>query len=161
VAPELVCQAEAIARGIAEAAGVVGVLAVEYFVSSGRLLVNEIATRPHNSGHFSIEGCVTSQFEQHLRAILDWPLGATAPTAPVVVTVNVLGGPDARDPFSALPDALAIDGAHVHLYGKGPRPGRKLGHVTVCGDDRAQVRRRAWAAAELLGGGPVRAGAGS
>ncbi|HEY7032093.1 MAG TPA: 5-(carboxyamino)imidazole ribonucleotide synthase [Thermomicrobiales bacterium] len=148
-------EAEAIARRIAEASSVVGILAVELFVAGGRLLVNEIATRPHNSGHYSIEGCVTSQFEQHLRAILDWPLGATAPTAPAVATVNVLGGPTAANPFATLPVALAIEGAHVHLYGKGPRPGRKLGHVTVCAADVETARRRARAAAELLSGAPI------
>jgi len=155
VPPGLAIEAEAIARTIAEASGVVGILAVELFVSGGRLIVNEIATRPHNSGHYSIEGCVTSQFEQHLRAVLDWPLGATTPTAPVVVTVNVLGGPDARDPFAALPDALSIEGVHVHLYGKAPRPGRKLGHVTVCANDAESARERARAAAELLSGAAV------
>src|SRR4029079_11154164 len=107
-------------RTIAEASQVVGILAVELFVADGKLVVNEIATRPHNSGHYTIEGCVTSQFEQHLRAILDWPLGATTPTAPAVATVNVLGGKAGRDPFAELPQALAIEGVHVHLYGKGP-----------------------------------------
>jgi 5-(carboxyamino)imidazole ribonucleotide synthase len=99
VSAALAAEAEEIARTIAEASAVVGILAVELFVAGGRLLVNEIATRPHNSGHYSIEGSVTSQFEQHLRAVLDWPLGATTPTAPAVVTVNVLGGPTAADPF--------------------------------------------------------------
>jgi 5-(carboxyamino)imidazole ribonucleotide synthase len=155
VSEVLAGQAEEIARSIAEASAVVGILAVEFFVAGGRLLVNEIASRPHNSGHYSIEGCVTSQFEQHLRAILDWPLGATTPTAPAVVTVNVLGGPTAADPFARLPDAVAIEGAHVHLYGKGPRPGRKLGHVTVCAADVDLASRRARAAAELLSGASV------
>lgn len=155
VAPEVTAEAEAIATRIAAAAEVVGVLAVEFFLAGGRLLVNEIATRPHNSGHYSIEGCVTSQFEQHLRAVLDWPLGETAPAAPAVVTVNVLGGPSARDPFATLPDALATAGAHLHLYGKAPRPGRKLGHVTVCAADVETARRRAWAAAAVLSDAPI------
>lgn len=155
VSAALSAQAEAIARAIADETRVVGILAVELFVANGNLIVNEIATRPHNSGHYSIEGCVTSQFEQHLRAILDWPLGAITPTAPAVATVNVLGGRSHRDPFEALPAALAIEGVHVHLYGKGPRPGRKLGHVTVCADDLRVARHRARAAAEALTGEPI------
>lgn len=158
VSRELSVQAEAIARAIAEESQVVGILAVELFVSNGNLVVNEIATRPHNSGHYSIEGCVTSQFEQHLRAILDWPLGATTPTAPAVATVNVLGGQSNRDPFAALPAALSVEGVHVHLYGKGPRPGRKLGHVTVLADDLPVARQRARAAAEALTGEPIPGG---
>lgn len=155
VAEPLIDQAEEIARIVAEAAGVVGILAVELFLAEGRLIVNEIATRPHNSGHYSIEGCVTSQFEQHLRAVLDWPLGATTPTAPAVATVNVLGGPENRNPVEALPSALAIEGVHVHLYGKQPRPGRKLGHVTVCHTDLQAARERARAAAACLTGEPI------
>jgi 5-(carboxyamino)imidazole ribonucleotide synthase len=129
----------------------VGVLAVELFWSAGRLLVNEVAARPHNSGHWTIEGAVTSQFENHLRAVLDLPLGATEPTAPHVASVNVLGAEDGRDPAARLPDALAVPGAHVHLYGKEARPGRKLGHVTVCGTSADEVRARAWAGARALG----------
>jgi len=144
-------EAAAIALRIAESIGLVGILAVELFVSEGRLIINEIATRPHNSGHYSIEGCVTSQFEQHLRAVLDWPLGATDLTAPAVVTVNILGNEAGEDPRSRLPEALAIPGAHVHLYGKEARPGRKLGHVTVCGMDMEDVRERARRAAAILG----------
>jgi 5-(carboxyamino)imidazole ribonucleotide synthase len=138
----------------------VGVLAVELFLCDGELLVNEVAARPHNSAHWTIEGSVTSQFENHLRAVLDLPLGSTAPAAAEVASVNVFGGADRltangnvpaarRDP--ALAGALAVTGAHVHLYGKVPRPGRKLGHVTVCGTDATEVRARAWAAAQALG----------
>jgi 5-(carboxyamino)imidazole ribonucleotide synthase len=140
-----------LAETIATASEVVGILAVECFVSEGTLLINEIATRPHNSGHYSIEGCVTSQFEQHLRAILDWPLGQASLTAPAVATVNVLGNAAGDDPRAFLPAALAIPGVHVHLYGKTPRPGRKLGHVTVCGDHLEDVRERAQRAAAILG----------
>ncbi len=137
---------------IASALGVTGVLAVELFErTDGALLVNELAMRPHNSGHWTIEGSRTSQFEQHLRAVLDWPLGDTAPTAPVVVTANVLGG---ADPAGALPQVLAADpGLKVHLYGKQPRPGRKLGHVTALGADPVEVRRRAAAGAAALAAG--------
>jgi 5-(carboxyamino)imidazole ribonucleotide synthase len=151
VPASLAGEAARLAEAIAEASGVVGILAVECFVSNGALLINEIATRPHNSGHYTIEGCVTSQFEQHLRAILDWPLGQASLTAPAVATVNVLGNAAGDDPRQALPEALAIPGVHVHLYGKAPRPGRKLGHVTVCGEDIEDVRERAQRAAALLG----------
>jgi 5-(carboxyamino)imidazole ribonucleotide synthase len=147
-------QASGLALRIAEALGVVGVLAVELFVErSGRLLVNELAMRPHNSGHWTIEGARTSQFEQHLRAVLDYPLGSTEQTAPVVVMANVLGGPEDTTPvldervhhlMARWPDVK------IHLYGKGFRPGRKVGHVTALGSDLATVRQRARAAADYL-----------
>lgn len=152
VSAEIAANASRIAEQVADIAGVVGLLAVELFIAGGKVLINEIATRPHNSGHYTIEGCETSQFEQHLRAVLDWPLGSTEPTAPVVVTVNVVGGLDGGDPAANLPSALEIEGAHVHLYGKGPRAGRKLGHVTVCGDVAHGVRQRANLAAAILTG---------
>ena len=128
-----------------------GVMAIELFWSGGRLLVNEVATRPHNSGHWTIEGSVTSQFENHLRAVLDLPLGSTALAYPEVASVNVFGGAGGEDPAALLPQGLAVAGAHVHLYGKGARPGRKLGHVTVCGGSDDDVRARAWSAALALG----------
>jgi 5-(carboxyamino)imidazole ribonucleotide synthase len=140
-----------LAHRVAEVAGSVGVLAVEMFWTGNRLLVNEVAARPHNSGHWTIEGAVTSQFEGHLRAVLDLPLGSTGATAPQVASVNVFGAADGSDPAAGLARALAVEGAHVHLYGKEPRPGRKLGHVTVCGDQAGDVRGRAWAAARALG----------
>lgn len=152
VSDEMAAQAHDIAERVANLSGVTGILAVELFVAGGRLLINEIATRPHNSGHYTIEGCVTSQFEQHLRAVLDWPLGSTELTAPSVVTVNVVGGPDGVDPALRIPAALKIPGVHVHLYGKPTRPGRKLGHVTVCGTDLRSVRQRANAAVAILTG---------
>ena len=114
-------------------------------------MVNEIAARPHNSGHWTIEGAVTSQFENHLRAVLDLPLGSPAPQHAQVASVNIFGGAVGEDPGALLPGGLATEGAHVHLYGKATRPGRKLGHVTVCGDDAEEVRERAWAAAVALG----------
>ncbi|PTU54689.1 5-(carboxyamino)imidazole ribonucleotide synthase [Sphaerisporangium cinnabarinum] len=141
---------------IAEGLGVTGVLAVEMFEVAGedgpRVLVNELAMRPHNSGHWTIDGAVTSQFEQHLRAVLDLPLGDTAATARWTVMANVLGSTlDALT--DALPDVLAaFPDARVNLYGKGVRPGRKLGHVNVSGDDLDEVRRRALAAAAILRG---------
>jgi 5-(carboxyamino)imidazole ribonucleotide synthase len=150
--PEPVARAAVeVALSVARMSGVVGTLAVELFSSAGRLLVNELAMRPHNSGHWSIEGAVTSQFENHLRAVLGLPLGSTEALGPAVASVNVFGNQAADNPAHHLGDALSVSGAHVHLYGKAPRPGRKLGHVTVVGDDLAEVRRRAWRAAELLG----------
>ncbi len=150
-------EASALGRRVADIAAATGVMAIELFWSGGRLLVNEVATRAHNSGHWTIEGSVTSQFENHLRAVLDLPLGSTAPAHPQVASVNVFGGSGGEDPARLLARGLEVEGAHVHLYGKGPRPGRKLGHVTVCGTDADDVRARAWSAALALGT-PVPAG---
>lgn len=145
--------AGAIALSLAELIGVVGVMAVELFVlEGGVLVVNEVALRPHNSGHYSIEGCVTSQFENHLRAVLGWPLGRTDALARAVATVNVVGGPDAADPRANVARVLALPDVHPHIYGKEPRPGRKLGHVTALGDDLAETRTRALLAAAVLSG---------
>lgn len=143
--------AEEIARRVATMADVVGVLAVELFWSNGALMVNEIAARPHNSGHWTMEGAVTSQFENHLRGVLDLPLGSTERTATCIATVNVFGDDEGCDPRLRLSEALAVPGAHVHLYGKAPRPGRKLGHVTVSGTHASEVRSRGWKAARALG----------
>src|SRR5437764_328046 len=152
LSPALAGEAERLGFEIAEALGVVGVLAVELFEAPGGLFVNELAMRPHNSGHWTIEGAVTSQFEQHLRAVADWPLGETTPLAPVTVMVNVLGG-ETTDLAAGLPAALsAVPEAHVHLYGKEPRPGRKLGHVTVLGTDVTETRERARRAAAAIRG---------
>ncbi len=151
-------QAQLLALRIAAELGVTGVLAVELFeTTDGRLLVNELAMRPHNSAHWTIEGARTSQFEQHLRAVLDYPLGATTQTAPVVVMANLLAGPDDVVPkgidervhhcMARWPDVK------IHLYGKGFRPGRKVGHVTALGADLAEVRARAVAAADYLANG--------
>lgn len=153
VSPALAGEAHQIAEAIANLSGAVGILAVELFETGGRLLINEIATRPHNSGHFTIEGCVTSQFEQHLRAILDWPLGGTELTGPAVVMTNVVGAADGSDPACRRASALQVPGAHVHLYGKTARPGRKLGHVTAVGCSLDQTRAAANRAAALLMGG--------
>jgi 5-(carboxyamino)imidazole ribonucleotide synthase len=126
-----------IAHTIAEALDVTGVLAVELFETTDeRVLVNELAMRPHNSGHWTIDGAVTSQFEQHLRAVLDLPLGSPEPTAPWSAMVNVLGGPADGDLDRRLPRLMADQpAAKLHLYGKTTRPGRKIGHVTATGDD--------------------------
>ncbi len=151
VTPEFGTKARVIATRIADAIEAVGVMAVEMFVSGGELLVNEVALRPHNTGHWTIEGAVTSQFENHVRAVLDLPLGTTDARNTHVATVNVFGPPDGSDPMHSLKGALGVAGAHVHLYGKEARPGRKLGHVTVCGHDAKDVKNRAWQAAHELG----------
>ena len=149
--PEVSAAASSLGRSVAEIVGVVGVMAVELFLTGSQLLVNEVATRPHNSGHWTIEGAVTSQFENHVRAVLDLPLGSTALRHPHVASVNLFGGPDGEDPADLLGSGLRVEDAHVHVYGKKAKPGRKLGHVTVCGDDAGPVRARAWTAALALG----------
>ena len=151
---ELAEQAQALALRIAHELGVTGVLAVELFDTGHGLLVNELAMRPHNSAHWTIEGARTSQFEQHLRAVLDYPLGATSPTARWCVMVNLLGGPDGVVP-SSIDERVHHMMAHwpdvkLHLYGKQFRPGRKVGHVTALGDDLPDTRRRAAEAADYL-----------
>ncbi|WP_182353667.1 5-(carboxyamino)imidazole ribonucleotide synthase [Flaviflexus huanghaiensis] len=152
VSPALHTKAETIARTIAEQTGVVGVLAVEMFAVGEELFVNELAMRPHNTGHWTIEGAVTSQFEQHLRAVLDLPLGDTAPLAPWSVMVNLLGS-ELADPREALSAVWEADpGVKIHMYGKEVRPERKIGHVTVTGDELEEVRARARAAIATLEG---------
>jgi 5-(carboxyamino)imidazole ribonucleotide synthase len=149
--------AQQLALRVADELGVVGVLAVELFETPvGDLLVNELAMRPHNSGHWTIDGAVTSQFEQHLRAVLDYPLGCTAPRARACVMANVLGADS--------PASMGLDErmhhlmarypqAKVHLYAKSERPGRKIGHVTVYGDEPGPVREVAAASAAFLATG--------
>ncbi|MFZ7089092.1 5-(carboxyamino)imidazole ribonucleotide synthase [Curtobacterium sp. RRHDQ10] len=141
--------AESIAVRIAEELDVTGVLAVELFQTDDeRILINELAMRPHNTGHWTIDGSTTSQFEQHLRAVLDLPLGATGMHDDVSVMINVLGGPEDGDLAGRYPAALAeFPEAKYHFYGKAPRPGRKVGHVTVSGEDLDDVVFRAKAAA--------------
>jgi 5-(carboxyamino)imidazole ribonucleotide synthase len=150
VTPALAAEATALVERIGVAIDAVGLLAVELFVTDGHLIVNELALRPHNSMHWTIEGARTSQFQNHARAVLDWPLGDTAPTAPYAVTVNLLGPADGSDPRDRVADALGVVGVAVHLYDKAPRPGRKVGHVTALGDDRADTHARAWQAAGIL-----------
>ena len=144
-----------LALAIAEDLGVTGMLAVELFeTADGRVLVNELAMRPHNTGHWSMDGAVTGQFEQHLRAAADLPLGATTPLAPVAVMVNLLGG-TAQDLAPGTAAALAQEpGLKVHLYGKSVRPGRKIGHVTLLGDDAEDLLARAHRAEHLIIDGP-------
>ena len=152
-----------IARDIAGRIGLVGIMAIEFFVSRSKLYVNELAPRPHNSGHWTIEGAVTSQFEQHLRAVLDWPLGRTEPAGEAVVTLNLLGAGENDDPRAHLAAGLAVPDAHIHFYGKSARQGRKIGHITVVGDDLAVTRERARQAGDALfnkvaAHGPARGG---
>jgi len=145
-------QAQAIALQIAQLLDVTGMLAVEMFLTANGVVVNELAMRPHNSGHWTIDGAVTSQFEQHLRAVLDLPLGSTAALAPHVVMVNVLGG-DHPDMYHAYLHCMARDpGLKIHMYGKEVRPGRKVGHVTVVGDDLEDLLERGRHAAAYLTG---------
>ncbi|WP_082983814.1 5-(carboxyamino)imidazole ribonucleotide synthase, partial [Mycobacterium sp. 1165178.9] len=166
-APELpgerAASAQQLALRLAAELGVVGVLAVELFETvDGELLVNELAMRPHNSGHWTMDGSRTSQFEQHLRAVLDYPLGDTDAIAPVTVMANVLGAPEPPEMsvderlhhlFARMPDAC------VHLYGKQERPGRKVGHINFVGSGPAdqesvgKLRERADLAAHWLSHG--------
>ena len=147
-------QARVLAERIAAELGVTGVLAVELFeTSDGRLLVNELAMRPHNTGHWTIDGAVTSQFEQHLRAVLDLPLGDPSPTAPWSVMVNILGGPSGATMPDRYPAAMAAHpGVKVHSYDKPSRPGRKVGHVTATGADLDDTVAMARAAAGFFQG---------
>src|SRR4051794_2107173 len=145
-----------IAMRLAEALDVTGVLAVELFETlDERLLVNELAMRPHNSGHWPIDGSTPSQFEQHLRAVLDLPLGATGSRDPWHVMVNVLGGPADGDVTARVPAALGQwPTVKLHLYGKAPRPGRKVGHLTAGGEDLDDVAFQARAAAAAFDDDP-------
>jgi 5-(carboxyamino)imidazole ribonucleotide synthase len=152
-APGSAAKLEDVARDIAEriatGLGVTGVLAVELFETTDeRLLVNELAMRPHNSGHWSIDGATTSQFEQHLRAVLDLPLGSTEPSSAWSVMVNILGGPTGQTMPERYPEAMAEHpSVKFHSYAKSSRPGRKVGHVTAVGDDLDEVAYQARGAA--------------
>ena len=144
--PRVAAAAQEAALLLACELGVTGVMAVELFETPGTdagFAVNELAMRPHNSGHWSMDGAVTGQFEQHLRAVLDWPLGATDPVAGAAVMKNVLGGSN-QDLFSAYPAAMAAEPrAKIHTYGKSVRPGRKIGHVNAVGSTHEVERLRA------------------
>ena len=145
--------ATSIGLDIAAMLEVIGVMAVELFeLEDGSVVVNELAMRPHNSGHWSMDGAVTGQFEQHLRAVLDLPLGSPRPRAPWTVMGNVLGG-EHPDLYPTYRHVMARDPElKVHLYGKGVRPGRKIGHVNVSGDTLADLRERARHAADYIEG---------
>lgn len=152
--------AEEAAVRIATAFDVTGVMAAELFETPGRgvgFMINELAMRPHNTGHWTMDGAVTGQFEQHLRAVLDLPLGATDALAPIAVMKNFLGGAN-EDLFAAYPAALAAEPTvKIHNYAKSVRPGRKIGHVNVLGtqdDGVGELRRRAGLVASILRDGP-------
>ena len=150
---EIANKARHIAQKSVDAVEGVGLIAVELFeMPDGRVLVNELAPRPHNTGHYSIEGAATSQFENHVRAVLDWPLGDPSLRTPVAVMVNVLGRREGTPPqTTGLPRALDTEGVTPHIYGKPDvRPGRKMGHVTALGTDRADTRKRAEMAASAI-----------
>ena len=150
---EIAKKARRIAQTSVDAVKGVGLIAVELFeMPDGRVLVNELAPRPHNTGHYSIEGAATSQFENHVRAVLDWPLGDPSLRTPVAVMVNVLGRREGTPPqTTGLPRALDTEGVTPHIYGKPDvRPGRKMGHVTALGTDRADTRKRAEMAASAI-----------
>lgn len=148
----MIGRAASIARRAVEAIDGVGVFGVELFdLPDGDILFNEIAPRPHNSGHYTIEGCVTSQFENHVRATLGLPLGSTEMTAPAAVMVNTLGVHSGPAVAWGMARALAIPGAHVHVYGKlASRAGRKMGHITALGATIADAEAIARAAADTL-----------
>lgn len=158
LSPELAQQARDLAVTIAGELGVTGALAVElfeYLDGDGRptIAVNELAMRPHNTGHWTQDGCVTSQFEQHLRAVLDWPLGSVDLTAPATVMANVLGGD--TDPDMPMAERMVevwarFPEAKIHMYGKTWRAGRKIGHVNLSGEGLERVRREAQLAADYL-----------
>jgi 5-(carboxyamino)imidazole ribonucleotide synthase len=146
-------EAQAIARRIVEAADFVGLLAIELFLTQeGVLLVNEMAPRPHNSGHHTIEACTTSQYEQHLRAILSLPLGSTSLIQPAVM-INLLGaaGHEGAVHYKGLSEALQMPGVHLHIYGKpNTKPFRKMGHVTVTDNDLQAAQQRARTLLQLI-----------
>ena len=145
-------QALSIAKQISDGLGVVGVMAVELFrARNGEILVNELAMRPHNSGHFSIDASITSQFEQHLRAVLDLPLGATSGTSTFAVMINLLGVDSENDFVQHYPKAMErFPQVKFHLYEKAPRPGRKMGHLTLQGNDLDQLLADGRACRDLL-----------
>jgi len=152
VSPKVAEDAAALARAAADAYGIVGVVGVEMFLlEDDTLLLNEVAPRPHNTGHYTIDACVTSQFENHVRAILDLPLGDPSLLRPAAAMVNVLGKRRGTSQSSTLGDALAVQGAAVHIYDKHEVwPGRKMGHVTAMADATSEARRLADAAARKL-----------
>jgi len=155
--PPLAREAQGIAMRVAAELDVTGILAVEMFeTEDGRVLVNELAMRPHNTGHWSMDGAVTGQFENHLRAVLDLPLGDPTPRVPWTVMVNILGGEHgslSENLYGGYPHVFARDPRlKVHLYGKTVKPGRKVGHVTAYGDDLDDVRERAQHAAAWFRG---------
>ena len=153
ISPEIEKKAQAIAKDLILKLDLVGILAVELFVTrTGEVLVNEIAPRPHNSGHHTIEANFTSQFEQHLRAVMNWPLGNTALRCPAAM-INLLGEPGYEGvvQVEGLAEAMAEKGVYIHLYGKKhTKPFRKMGHVTLLGEDIEEVKDKAQRIKDLI-----------
>jgi 5-(carboxyamino)imidazole ribonucleotide synthase len=152
IAAQIAERARQIAVAAVESIDGVGVFGVEMFqLPDGEILINEIAPRPHNSGHYTIEACATSQFENHIRAVLGWPLGATAMLSPAAVMVNILGTRASAYRAESVRAALEVEGAHLHIYAKREaRPGRKMGHVTALGDTLAAAEAIAAEAARRV-----------
>ncbi len=152
VAPEVAASAADLAQAAITAVDGVGIFGVELFaLPDGRVLINELAPRPHNSGHYTIEACLTSQFEHHLRAVLGWPLGPTAMRSPAAVMINLLGRRHGPIHPAAITAALAVPGAHVHFYGKREeRVGRKMGHITALGATIAEAEAIARCAVDAM-----------
>ena len=144
-------EAESLTKLVAEKVAVVGIMALELFLSDNKLLINEIATRPHNSGHFSIEGTSTSQFENHLRAVIDWPLGPTELIHPFAVMSNIIAKGKAN-PKDTIGFSLSNVSSHtkLHMYDKNPRSGRKIGHVTTTGSNLSETKIHAFELASIL-----------
>jgi 5-(carboxyamino)imidazole ribonucleotide synthase len=147
LSPDQVAAATQLATKVASLVGAVGIVAIELFVTEKGIVINEVATRPHNSGHWSIEGAETSQFANHLRAVGGLPLGATSPRAPFITMINVVGAE--HEP--AWKELTALEGVHVHHYRKENRPGRKLGHVTILSDDESRHAQRVRDVRNVLG----------
>ena len=157
LSPELAVRATELANRAVTAVGGVGSFGVELFLSAGgELALNELAPRVHNSGHYTIEACECSQFENHVRAVLGWPLGSPRMTAPAAAMCNVLGRHRASGRPRGLPEALSVVGAHVHLYGKAlSEAGRKMGHVTALGQTVDEATATAERAARALHFGTI------
>ena len=142
---ETLTRAMEVAKGVVEKLGSPGIFGVEMFcMQDGGIFVNEVAPRPHNSGHYTIDACIVSQFEMHIRSILGWPLVGNKPFVRSCIMNNVLGGTSIRDTIKPLEKAKMIDGVGIHWYGKGLKPGRKMGHITVCGDTCVDVWDKVW-----------------
>ena len=153
ISPDTSAQAKELATKIAEYIEVVGLVAIEMFIdSSGEILINELALRPHNSGHATIEAAYTSQFQNHLRAVLDWPLGSVEMKVPGVAMANILGSKSQTDPRINISQISDFPSASLHLYAKKPVPGRKLGHVTMVGENQKLLLSQARRCAGMLSG---------
>ncbi len=149
---EMAAEARRIAESIAKELEVVGILAVEFFIVEDKLLVNELAPRPHNTGHITIEANVTSQFENHLRAVTGLPLGSTQLRVPAAAMVNLISNSNSQNVIPFLPQALTIKDASLHLYSKSARKNRKIGHITVTAESVGEALGRARQAIDLLSG---------